>query len=66
MLTSVSVVRSLTAFDENNPFAAHIYETTLQNAEWLEELPEDLDMSIAQRNFEEAADMVLKGTTNLT
>lgn len=53
------------AFDETNPFAAHIYETTLQNAEWLEELPEDLDMSIAQRNFEEAADMVLRATQYL-
>ncbi|XP_071819074.1 exocyst complex component 8-like isoform X2 [Apostichopus japonicus] len=59
------ILQSPAAFDENNPFAAHIYETTLQNAEWLEELPEDLDMSIAQRNFEEAADMVLKATRYL-
>ena len=31
------------------------------SADWLQELPEDLDMYIAQRNFEGAVDLVEKG-----
>jgi len=30
------------------------------NADWLQEMPEDLDVFIAQRSFEQAVDVVLK------
>ncbi|KAI8795680.1 exocyst complex component 8 [Biomphalaria glabrata] len=36
------------------------------SADWLQELPEDLDMYIAQRNFEGAVDLVEKGYDYLT
>lgn len=31
------------------------------SVDWLQELPEDLDMYIAQRNFEDAVDLVERG-----
>jgi hypothetical protein len=37
-------------------------ETDCLNADWIQELPEDLDMCIAQRDFEGAVDLVEKGT----
>lgn len=36
-------------------------DTDFLQADWLQELPEDLDMLIAQRNFEGAVDLVEKG-----
>ena len=36
-------------------------DTDFLQADWLQELPEDLDMLIAQRNFEGAVDTVEKG-----
>ena len=36
-------------------------ETDMLNADWLQELPEDLDMCIAQRDFEGAVDLVERG-----
>lgn len=36
-------------------------ETQLLGADWLQELPEDLDMCIAQRDFEGAVDLVERG-----
>ena len=37
-------------------------ETDMLHADWLQELPEDLDMCIAQRDFEGAVDLVERGT----
>lgn len=37
-------------------------DTTLLGADWLLELPEDLDMCIAQRDFEGAVDLVERGS----
>lgn len=47
-------------------FTEHIEEHVAMDrdflaADWLQELPEDLDMFIAQRNFEGAVDQVEKG-----
>ena len=36
-------------------------ETDMLHADWLQELPEDLDMCIAQRDFEGAVDLVERG-----
>lgn len=36
-------------------------DTDLLHADWLLELPEDLDVCIAQRDFEGAVDLVNKG-----
>ena len=38
-----------------------IVETELLHLPWLQELPEDLDVCIAQRDFEGAVDLVDKG-----
>ena len=38
-------------------------DTDFLQADWLQELPEDLDMLIAQRDFEGAVDTVEKGIT---
>ncbi|XP_053378630.1 exocyst complex component 8-like [Mercenaria mercenaria] len=52
--------------DDKNPFeekdeidSAHVaMDTELLGTDWLQELPEDLDMCIAQRDFEGAVDLV--------
>lgn len=36
-------------------------ETELLHVEWLQETPEDLDVAIAQRDFEGAVDLIEKG-----
>jgi len=36
-------------------------EADLLHLPWLQELPEDLDVCIAQRNFEGAVDLIEKG-----
>ena len=41
-------------------------ETELLAADWLQELPEDLDMCIAQRDFEGAVDLVERGNHDRT
>ena len=41
-------------------------ETELLAADWLQELPEDLDMCIAQRDFEGAVDLVERGIHDRT
>jgi hypothetical protein len=41
-------------------------ETDCLNADWIQELPEDLDMCIAQRDFEGAVDLVEKGTYHIS
>ncbi|XP_071945087.1 exocyst complex component 8-like [Antedon mediterranea] len=50
--------------EDNNPFfqeeAADVMESNLLKIDWLTELPEDLDMCIAQRNFEDAVDLIIK------
>ena len=52
-----------TAFDEDDDLTsptAPVESVSMLKVEWLLELPEDLDMCIAQRNFEEAADLIIK------
>ena len=36
-------------------------EADLLHVEWLQECPEDLDVFIAQRHFEGAVDLILRG-----
>lgn len=36
-------------------------ESSVLNTDWIQELPEDLDMCIAQRDFEGAVDRVERG-----
>lgn len=38
-----------------------VLESDLLHEDWLLELPEDLDVCIAQRNFEGAVDLIDKG-----
>ena len=45
--------------EDTSPFGSS--EHNILEEEWVMELPEDLDMLIAQRNFEDAVDLVLKG-----
>ena len=40
-------------------------ETDLLHTEWLQELPEDLDVCLAQRDFEGAVDLINKGIASL-
>ncbi|XP_038076884.1 exocyst complex component 8-like [Patiria miniata] len=50
-------------FDEDDDVTspvAPVESTSMLKVEWLVELPEDLDMCIAQRNFEEATDLIIK------
>ncbi|KAB7497196.1 Exocyst complex component 8, partial [Armadillidium nasatum] len=60
------------SLDSNNPFAEDddsgsnhflpdIGPPSLGPPEWVEELPEELDQAIAQRNFEDAVDLIDKG-----
>ncbi|XP_033104585.1 exocyst complex component 8-like [Anneissia japonica] len=50
--------------DSNNPFFQEddgdLMESSMLKVDWLMELPEDLDMCIAQRNFEDAVDLIIK------
>ncbi|KAK3105314.1 hypothetical protein FSP39_022322 [Pinctada imbricata] len=55
-LSPVEDKKVLTDEDESEALAA--METDFLNADWLQELPEDLDMCIAQRDFEGAVDLV--------
>jgi hypothetical protein len=57
----------LTAFgdvEEDEPSTrpvSTLSEPDLLHADWLQELPEDLDVLIAERSFESAVDLVEKG-----
>ncbi|XP_071500482.1 exocyst complex component 8-like [Diadema antillarum] len=53
------------AEDENLFLQSVSMETSMLQVDWLLELPEDLDMSIAQRNFEEAVDFILRANEYL-
>ena len=60
---------SLAAFaEEEEPEPARpssvTLETELLHVEWLQETPEDLDVAIAQRDFEGAVDLIEKGETD--
>ena len=46
---------------ESRPMSA-VMEADLLHEDWLQELPEDLDVCIAQRDFEGAVDLIDKGT----
>ncbi|XP_072035094.1 LOW QUALITY PROTEIN: exocyst complex component 8-like [Amphiura filiformis] len=50
--------------EDTSPFGSS--EHNILEEEWIMELPEDLDMLIAQRNFEDAADLVLKANETLS
>ena len=45
---------------EGRPMSA-VMEADLLHEDWLQELPEDLDVCIAQRDFEGAVDLIDKG-----
>lgn len=52
----------MSAFDLPDETDAMIaMETDMLNVDWLQELPEDLDMCIAQRDFEGSVDLVERG-----
>ena len=56
----------LVAFgDEEEPEqtrpSSTMLETELLHVEWLQETPEDLDVAVAQRDFEGAVDLIEKG-----
>ncbi|XP_041480771.1 exocyst complex component 8-like isoform X2 [Lytechinus variegatus] len=52
--------------EEENLFLQSVsMETSMLQVDWLLELPEDLDMSIAQRNFEESVDLILRANEYL-
>ena len=52
----------LSAFlEEDDSEGQSAIESDFLSAEWLQELPEDLDMCIAQRDFEGAVDLVERG-----
>ncbi|XP_033764369.1 exocyst complex component 8-like [Pecten maximus] len=64
-LAEQQAVASATPTEDSNPFgeeddseALAAIETDFLNSDWLQELPEDLDMCIAQRDFEGAVDLV--------
>lgn len=48
-------------FEEDDSESQSAIEADYLSAEWLQELPEDLDMCIAQRDFEGAVDLVERG-----
>ncbi|XP_033642017.1 exocyst complex component 8-like isoform X2 [Asterias rubens] len=51
------------AFDEDDDVMSPtmpVESSSMLKVDWLIELPEDLDMCIAQRNFEEATDLIIK------
>ncbi len=52
---SVGVVRSTSL----------VMEADLVHVEWLQELPEDLDVCIAQRDFEGAVNLINRGKATL-
>ena len=55
----------MTAFPvEDDSEAMVAIETDFLNVDWIQELPEDLDMCIAQRDFEGAVDLVEKGNNH--
>ena len=45
---------------ESRPMSV-VMEADLLHEDWLQELPEDLDVCIAQRDFEGAVDLIDKG-----
>ena len=45
---------------DSRPMSA-VMEADLLHEDWLQELPEDLDVCIAQRDFEGAVDLIDKG-----
>ena len=48
-----------TATDDQVP--ASVLEVDFLTGDWIQELPEDLDVCIAQRDFEGAVDHIIKG-----
>ena len=50
---------------EARPMSA-VLEADLLHDDWLQELPEDLDVCIAQRDFEGAVDLIDKGAHTKT
>ena len=60
----VSNEHIISAFEEPEELdtAQVAMDTTMLGADWLLELPEDLDMCIAQRDFEGAVDLIERGT----
>ncbi|XP_062614087.1 exocyst complex component 8-like [Saccostrea cucullata] len=60
-----ALAQAATAVEEKNPFleeddseSQSAIEADYLSAEWIQEMPEDLDMCIAQRDFEGAVDLV--------
>jgi hypothetical protein len=47
--------------EEDDSESQSAIESDFLSAEWIQELPEDLDMCIAQRDFEGAVDLVERG-----
>lgn len=45
-------------------FSSAVEGTELLHVDWVQELPEDLDVCIAQRDFEGAVDLVQKSTAH--
>ena len=61
MISSQLFLFLLTGFTEDMEEEPVAMDRDFLSADWLQELPEDLDMYIAQRNFEGAVDLVEKG-----
>jgi exocyst complex component 8 len=59
---SASVADSLASPPRSSSlfFASGVEGTELLHVDWVQELPEDLDVCIAQRDFEGAVDLVQK------
>ena len=66
MISSRLFLFLLTGFTEDMEEEPVAMDRDFLSADWLQELPEDLDMYIAQRNFEGAVDLVEKGNIILT
>lgn len=47
--------------EEDDSESQSAIESDYLSVEWIQELPEDLDMCIAQRDFEGAVDLVERG-----
>lgn len=55
-----SAAASSAAAVDVNPLVNLVTESELIHVEWVQELPEDLDVCIAQRDFEGAVDLIQK------
>lgn len=55
-----SAAASSAAAVDVNPSVNLVTESELIHIEWVQELPEDLDVCIAQRDFEGAVDLIQK------